>query len=519
MRAPEEVIQLREAKRLLKEQVRLQKQIIAQQQEQIRLLEQRAEQQQEQASLLIKENSVLQQRISEVTEEVSQLRAEVKTLHERLAKDSHNSHQPPSSDRFARQPRSLRQKSEKKPGGQAGHDGSTLAFSSSPDVIQVYAVQQCAHCQQDLTAVHARWMDRRQVVDVLPVQVQVQEHRVEHKVCPRCQSISSAAFPKEVRAPIQYGPTIGAIAVYLVEQHCLPLARACEVMEDLLGVRVSEGCVCELIARCAANLSEVESQVKAALREAAVIHQDETGVYVAGKRVWAHVTSTATLTHYHIHPSRGQRALEAGGILPDFSGTCVHDGWGAYWRYGCAHALCNVHLLRDLTFLAEEQGWWWAARLKALLLDMKAAADQARAQGQRFLHPLEVVDWQAQYLCLLDEGDQAHPRATAPPHARGRIKQSPARNLLDRLRKDQQAVWAFLEDVRVPFDNNQAERDLRMLKVQQKISGCFRSWTGAHAFARIRGYVSTLRKQGLPLLEALRATLLGQPLLPSFQAI
>ena len=518
MTVQEEVIQLREAKRLLKEQVGLQKQIIAQQQEQIRLLEQRVEQQQEQAGLLIKENSVLQQRISELTGEVSQLRAEVKTLQERLAKDSHNSHQPPSSDRFARQPRSLRKKSEKKPGGQTGHDGSTLAFSSSPDVIEVYAVQQCCHCQHDLTAVQACGVERRQVVDVLPVQVQVQEHRVEHKVCPRCQSMSSAAFPKEVRAPIQYGPAIGAMAVYLVEQHCLPLARACEVMKDLLGVHVSEGCVCELIARCAQNLSEVESQVKVALHEAAVIHQDETGVYVAGKRVWGHVTSTATLTHYHIHPRRGHQALEADGILPGFGGTSVHDGWGSYRRYTCTHALCNVHLLRELTFLSEEQGWWWAARLKALLLDMKDATDQARAQGKLFMHPLEVVDWQARYLCLLDEGDQAHPRATAPPHSRGRIKQSPARNLLDRLRKDQQAVWAFLEDLHVPFDNNQAERDLRMLKVQQKISGCFRSWAGAHAFARIRGYLSTLRKQGLPLLEALRATLFGQPLLPSFQA-
>jgi transposase len=243
----------------------------------------------------------------------------------------------------------------------------------------------------------------------------------------------------------------------------------------------------------------VEEQIKQALCQAEVIHQDETGLHVANRRQWMHVTSTTRLTHYQVHASRGHQALDAIGILPHFTGTSVHDGWEAYGQYACAHAACNVHILRELTFLSEEQGLWWAAKFKALLLDMKEATEQARAQGKQWLHPLEVADWQTRYLRLLDEGDQVHPRATAPPGHRGRVKQSKARNLLDRLRKDQHAVWAFLEDLRVPFDNNQAERDLRMIKVQQKISGCFRSLAGAQAFSRIRGYLSTLRKQGLPL--------------------
>lgn len=516
MGAQEELIQLREAKKLLQEQVGLQKQVIAQQQEQIRLLEQRATQQQEQVGLLVKENSVLDLRVSQLTEEVSQLREQVQRLQEQLAKDSHNSHQPPSSDRFVRQPRSLRQSSGKKPGGQAGHRGQTLEFQSVPDEVIVHAVQQCSHCQQDLSRVSACWVERRQVVDLPPVQVLVQEHRVEHKQCPHCQGMTHAAFPAEVRAPIQYGTRIGAIAVYLVEQHFLPLQRACEVMGDLLGIPISQGCVCELIARCAAHLSEVESRVKAALSQAEVLHQDETGVYVAGQRCWGHVSSTASLTHYQVHPSRGHQALDDIGIVASFTGTSVHDGWGSYWRYGCTHALCNVHLLRELTFLSEEQGWWWAAKLKALLLLMKEATEQARQMGKLWLDPLEVADWQARFLELLAEGDLAHPRALAPPGKRGKAKQSAGRNLLDHLRTHQQAVWAFLEDLRVPFDNNLAERDLRMLKVQQKVSGCFRSWAGAHAFARIRGYLSTLRKQGLPLLSALQATLQGHPILPSF---
>jgi transposase len=330
--------------------------------------------------------------------------------------------------------------------------------------------------------------------------------------------MSGAAFPNEVRAPIQYGATIGAIAVSVVEQQLLPLARACEVMEDLLDMAMSEATLQGLIARCSRNRETVEEQITQALRQAEVIHQDETGMQVANHRQWMPVTNTARLTHSQVHASRGRKALDAIGILPHVTGTRVHDGWGASGPSACAHAACNVHILRELTLLSEEQGQWWAAKLKALLMDRKEATEQARAQGTHGLHPLAVVDWQARYLRLLDEGDQAHPHATAPPGHRGRVKQSKARKLLDRLRKDQRAVWAFLEDLRVPFDNHQAERDLRMLKVQQKVSGCFRTEVDASAFARLRGSLSTLRTQGLPLLSALQAPLQGHPILPAFSS-
>jgi transposase len=280
---------------------------------------------------------------------------------------------------------------------------------------------------------------------------------------------------------------------------------------------MSDGTVYELIKRCANHLESVEQQIKEALIQAAVIHQDETGLYIAGKRYWMHTTSTPTLTHYHVDPSRGQDALEAIGILPLFKGISLHDAWGSYFLYECEHAICLVHILRELVFQAETQKAVWAVDLKELLLDMKQATEQARDQAKLRLDPLEVVDWETAFLRLLDEGDHVTPRATAPPGTKGRIKQSAARNLLDRLRKHQQAVFCFLEDLRVDFDNNLAERDLRMIKVQQKVSGCFRSFTGAQAFSRIRGYLSTLRKQGISLLSALQATLCGQPVLPSFQ--
>jgi transposase len=496
MTAEEELIQLRQENRLLREQVSVQQETMSVQGELIK-------RQQEQVSLQ-------EQQITMLTEQV-------KVLQERLAKDSRNSHLPPSSDRFVRKRKSLRKKSGKKPGGEPGHPGKTLMFSSTPDEVMLHRLDRCPHCQQELQTLPCCGLERRQVVDLPVPRLRVIEHQAERKHCPTCQQLSTAAFPEQVRAPIQYGPSIGAIGVYLTQQQLVPLARACEVMEDLLGVSMSEGTLCELISRCASRLADVEQHIKEALIQAEVIHQDETGLHVAGKRHWVHVTCTSTLTHYQVHPNRGQAALEAIGILPKFTGISIHDGWASYFLYPCSHACCNVHLLRELLFLAEEQGCQWAADLKNLLLDMKEATEQAREQGKHWLDPLEVADWEVQFLGLLDQGDLAHPRATAPPGTRGRYKQSPARNLLDRLRTSQQAFLCFLEDLRVDFDHNQAERDVRMIKLQQKISGCFRSVTGADAFCRIRGYLSTLRKQGIPLLSALQATLSGHPVLPSVQ--
>jgi transposase len=493
MTIEEELVYLREENKVLREQLAQRDETIQQQQE-----------------LLAQQNAVIEHH----GEQMSSLSEQMKALRDRLAKDSHNSHLPPSSDRFARKPKRLRKISEKKSGGQPGHPGSSLQFSPTPDEITRQQVERCEACQHDLHAVAACGGERRQVVDLPSPRVVVREYRAEQKQCPHCQHITIAAFPAGVQAPIQYGPNIGATAVYLVQQQLLPLARACEVMSDLLGVQMSEGTVCELIKRCALSLTPVEQQITEALKQAEVIHQDETGLYVAGKRHWMHVTCTPTLTHYHVDASRGQAALEAIGILSHFAGISVHDGWGSYFLYDCEHAACIVHLLRDLVFL-QEQGIQWAADLKCLLLDMKEATEQAREQGKHGLDPLEVVDWEARFLQLLEEGDRLHPHAIAPPGTRGRCKQSAARNLLDRLRKQQKAVLTFLEDLRVDFDNNLAERDLRMVKVQQKVSGCFRSEAFAQAFARIRGYLSTLRKQGLPLLSSLQATLSGHPVLPS----
>ncbi len=459
-----------------------------------------------------------QQRLIEgLQQQTELLTGQVQALQERLKKDSHNSHLPPSSDRFHRHPKSLRKPSGKKPGGQSGHPGNTLLLSPTPDQVMVYPVERCQHCQRDLREVESLQVERRQVVDLPPKRVVVIEHQVQQKCCPSCQQISTAPFPLDVRAPVQYGAALGAVGVYLVQQQLLPYERACEVLEDLLGPPMSVGTLYGLVERCAEQLEPVEQQIKTALSHADVLHQDETGLYVEGKRHWLHVSSTEQLTHYQVHAKRGKEALDAIGILKDFQGVSVHDGWQSYWHYLCQHALCNVHHLRELTFLSEEQHQAWATEMISLLLDIKAAVEQARNEGRTRLHPLEIEDWKAQFVTLLEAGYQANPPDPPPETSKkGRRKQSAARNLLDRLSKHQDAVLRFLDNFSVPFDNSLAERDIRMVKVQQKVSGCFRSAAGAQAFCRIRGYLSTLRKQGLAVLAALEQALVGHPVSPAF---
>jgi transposase len=479
--------------------------------------------QEEELQALRAENAALKAQVAELLplkEQVEQLKEHVKQLMDRLAKDSHNSHLPPSSDRFVRKkkPRSLRKSSGKKPGGQAEHPGETIQWCSHPDEIIRHAVSACSHCQAELSAVVPQMVEARQIIELPSKRQVVIEHQAEQKWCPACGEVSAAAFPQEVRARVQYGSSVAAAASLLVVQHLLPIGRAAEVLVDLLGISLSEATITTQMQRAAAVLEPVEQQIKAALIQADVLHQDESSVYVAGQRWWTHVSATGALTHYAVHPKRGKDALDAIGILPKFRGRSVHDGWSSYWLYACLHALCNVHHLRELLFLSEEQQQEWAQEMKELLLSMKEACDQARAEGRTSLDPLEIADWIARYEAVFKAGYQANP-PDPPPEIpkKGRRQQSAARNLLDRLSIHQDAVLAFLHDLRVPFDNSQAERDIRMLKVQQKVSGCFRTPGGAQIFCRLRSYLSSLRKQGLNLFTALQQTFLGHPLLPALQ--
>ena len=500
MRGQEDVADERE------ETIRLQREQIERLQEKIRRLE-------EELALYRQ----LAEELPRLREQVEELSHQKQGLEDRLKKNSQNSSLPPSSDRFARHKRSLREKSGKKAGGQPDHEGTTLALCADPDQIVVHAVHRCKHCHSDLRHIEGLRLERRQVIGLPVKRTVVVEHQTESKYCPHCHGLTASTFPEDVRAPIQYGADLAAVAVYLTQQQLQPYERTSEILEDVLGCPMSVGTIATLVGRCATNLAGVEEQTKQALRLARVIHQDETGCYVQGKRWWLHTCSTKTLTHYAVHPKRGKAALDDIDILPQFHGTSIHDGWHPYWLYDCLHALCNVHHLREFKFQVEEKQQGWAADLTTVLLEMKQAVKQAVQAGETSV-PQEIRGpLVARYEAAIQAGYLANRRE--PPAAvpkKGRRAQSKARNLLDRLSKHQDAVLRFLDDFAVAFDNNLAERDLRMVKVQQKVSGCFRSCEGAQAFARIRGYLSTLRKQGIPLLSALEMALVGHPLSPAF---
>ena len=464
------------------------------------------------------ENRQLRQALDVALAHNALLEERVQELEARLAKDSHNSSKPPSSDGLARRTKSLRRRSGKKPGGQIGHHGQTLRLVGLPGAVVEHRPALCADCQTLLAeSAPVVLRERRQVQELPPVRLMVTEHQALHVRCSACQAVTAGSFPAEVPSRVQYGPRLRALCVYLVEQQLVPYGRVRELLADVFGASLSLGTLGEWVSRAAGVLEPVEARIKAALGQAPVLHSDETGVRQAGRLAWVHVASTKQLTHYAVHSKRGTEAIEAIGILPGYRGVSVHDGWRPYRQYTrCRHALCNIHHLRELTFLEEQYHQAWAKDLKDLLREMKAAAEQARASGTPHLPPAERNRLVARYEDLLAAGHAANPPPVRTAHRRGRQKQSPARNLLERLWLGQGEVLAFLDDFAIPFDNNQAERDLRLLKVQQKISGCFRSQTGADAFARLRSYLSSLHKQGVAPLGALASLFTGSPLSPAF---
>jgi transposase len=464
----------------------------------------------------------LHEQVKALQGQVTCLQERIQTLEGTLTKDSHNSNLPPSSDRFVRPVKSLRQSSGKKPGGQVGHPGHHLRQVQEPDEILVHEVEICERCQRDLRAQVAVLPERRQVIDLPSKRLWVTEHRVEEKQCPACYHLTRAPFPALVKARAQYGIGIQTLATYLVEGQAVPYARAAQLLQELLGVQLSAGSIATFVTTCHEQLADVETRLKAALVSRKVIHQDETGLRVKKAGWWVHVCSTDQLTHYAAHPSRGREGLDAIGIAPQFVGISVHDGLVSYQGYRFTQALCNVHHLRELTFVEEELKQPWANAMKAVLLDMKNAAQQAREADRQHVEVAALAALVRRYDEALAEGYLTNP-APGPPKKSaqskrkpGRARQNPARNLLDRLSQKKQAVLRFLYDLNVPFDNNQAERDLRMIKVQQKVSGCFRTEEGIAMFCRIRSYLSTLRKQGRALFAALHRTFSGDPVLPAF---
>jgi transposase len=448
---------------------------------------------------------------------ISVLEERVEALENQVAKNSRNSSKPPSGDGFKPKPKSQRRKSERSSGGQVGHAGQTLEWSTQVDAVMFHPVETCEVCGISLSAVEVESWEMRQVQDLAPIQRMVTEHRAEVKCCPGCQTLNRGAFPSGVNSVVQYGASLKSLMVYFLDYQLLASARVVELFSDVFGCSLSEATLYTSRERCFDELEPIEDWIFEQVVSAEVIHCDETGMRVKGGLWWLHVASTDGFTFYFVHTKRGKAALEAMALLPNYEGISVHDGWKSYAQYACDHALCNAHHLRELEFICERYAQVWAEEMGILLRDIKQQVDDAKVHGKTMLDP-DLVQWfEERYQTLVSAGLAANPAPISPPDAvksRGRPKQSPAKNLLDRLHQHQTQVLAFMHDFRVPFDNNQAERDLRMMKLKQKISGGFRSVAGAQMFGRIRGYISTLKKQGFNVLDALKQVFLGNPTIP-----
>lgn len=451
--------------------------------------------------------------------ENQKLKAENQELKARLSQNSQNSHKPPSSDGLkkpnrGRKDRSLRKKSGLLSGGQKGHPGSTLKMSSSPDDIENHTVHNCQGCGSSLEDVESADEQVRQKFDMERPVIKCTEHRSQVKICPHCEHLNLGRFPDHITQPVQYGPAIKSFITYLNQYQLIPYNRITEMFRDLLGHSLSEGTVSNTLDVAHDNLESIENGIKVSLQNARILHHDETGVRVAGKTNWLHIACTKFLTHYAVHKKRGQEAMDDTGILPKFKGILIHDCWAPYFSYGDDHGLCDAHILRELIGVHESVEHKWALQMVKLLIDIKGQTDKNPTVK---LSDHKIALFERRYASILKKGfsEELSTRPDPPPKKkRGKTKQTKAKNLLDRLNLHRRYVLAFMYDPEIPFDNNQGERDGRMAKLQQKISGCFRSEHGAKRFCRIRGYISTTRKNGQPIFEALHGIFTGKPFVP-----
>lgn len=431
-------------------------------------------------------------------------------LEAQLLKNSRNSSKPPSSDGFKRKPKSMREPGKTTPGGQKGHPGSTLKRVACPDEIEVHDLpSHCDACGRALDMSQAAVQaGGRQVIDLPPVRVKVTEHRVQSVRC-NCGKLHASAYPEDVTKAVQYGPLIKAALVYLTQYQHLPMKRCTRAMQDLFGVAISAGSVHAAIAQAHEVIKPIVAGIADTIRQAPVVHFDETGLRVNKKMHWMHSASTSNAVVYSIHAKRGWEAMEAIGILPQFKGVAVHDGWPSYSRFDVVHGLCNAHHLRDLLFVFESTEQQWARSMMSLLCEIKAAVDACPAG---MLSPDNAAPYRDRYNLLVAQGQKDNPARLTDPtrnHKYGGIKQSLAHNLLKRLDRDAEDVLRFMTHPLVPFENNIAERDIRMPKLKQKVSGCFRSFEGANAFCCIRSYLATLNKQSRNIMTALTTVFTG----------
>ncbi|CAK0740031.1 transposase [Gammaproteobacteria bacterium] len=437
-------------------------------------------------------------------EKIAQLEAENAEFRRRLGMDSSNSHKPPSSDGLKKKPikPAFPKEEGRRNGGQKGHEGKTLRQVENPDRIEVHLPGKCQNCGRSFSSEEEyQVIGSRQEFDLPQPKLEVTEHRIGQIEC--CGVKQEGNYPAGIDAPVQYGPGVRALVTMLDVDHKMPLEQICTLFEDIYGYNLNSATVLETLKSGYEQASPLEEASKARLLEEPVVHFDETGLRVRGKLYWLHTATTARDTYLFVHEKRGQKALDStASVIKDFTGTAVHDCWAPYFKYTKAHhTLCGAHLLRELKGL-QENGSQWAGEMHAFLMElykMPHAIAEAAAEAVR-----------KRYREILEHAESEEPLPIATGK-RGRPKQSTGRNLLDRLRLYQNGVLAFALEAGVPFTNNQAERDLRPSKVKQKVSGGFRTESGAHIYARLQGVISTFRKRGKNIFAHLRELFSPRP--------
>lgn len=432
-----------------------------------------------------------------------ELRLRIVELEDRLSKYEHpknsgNSSVPPSQDPF-RKPKGLRGKSNKPPGGQNGHGGSKLKMVTTPDIIEIHDVDHCVGCGNKLPDAPQSY-SARQVFDIPPIKMQVTEHRRLTKACLDCGKVNIGVFPKTLTGETQYGNNIKSLCVYLQNYHMLPYARCSEFINDLIGHYISTGSLSNFQKQCVNNLQDYEQQVKHQLLQSPLLHADETGMRLNGKNSWMHVISNASISFFAHHLNRGKQAMDAIGLLSIYKGTLIHDRFSSYFGYGCDHSLCNAHILRDLIYVEEAFHANWAKQVRKLLIDAKQAKE--KNPNLKVSYYSKIFN---QYVNIIRPVIRQYDK---------KLKKTDEQRLAFALEKHKYLVLKFIKKTHVPFDNNQAERDLRMIKVKQKVSGCFRAQTHAGYFACIRGYISTIKKNKVLVLENIKNAFLQNPFIP-----
>ena len=462
----------------------------------------------EQNASLLKQNEILTATIAELNQTIQELK-------EQLNKNSKNSSKPPSSDGYKKPaPKSLRKPSGKKVGGQDGHQGIHLAVITAPDEIVKHMPSACKGCQHyQMCKGTACITQKRHVIDAV-VTVNVTEHQaLELPVCMLHGDTRIGAFPSDVKATVQYGENLQALSVALNTVGAVSIKRTHEILSGVFNIPIATGTVSSMVKRCADSLSETVGKIKDKMIGSALGHFDETGTRVDKKLWWVHDASNCEYTYLDISPKRGTEGMEQCGVLPEFRGIAMHDCWASYWNYlDIRHAVCCAHLLRELTGINENHpDQKWTSAFINLLLEMKKVKEKAIEKGKDSLSYYHYHKFDKKYDELLELARKENPLLETTEKKRGRKKKGKILALVERLANHKASVCLFIHNFMVPFDNNQAERDLRMIKVKTKVSGCFRTEEGARDYLKIMSYVGTAHKQGYNAYEAIKNAISGHP--------